>query len=90
MQLLKTEGPFMDLITGFFLSGVGLYIVLHRRKLVDALMSSSKVFWNKIGIAHSENTGLSNIMIPLLGGMFSIIGFCLVVRAVAVLLTKRP
>ncbi len=91
-MFLKTDGSLGDLIPGVLLSGVGFYILFHRKRILDALLSSSKVFWDKMGILRNESTlgtSISSFMIPLIGFIFSVVGLVLIIKVTASLFMKH-
>ncbi len=71
-----------DLIVGLALFFFGGYLLLYRKNVVKALLSSNEVFWNTLGLRISNEPGMSitNIMIPIIGFIFFIVGLMLLGR----------
>ncbi len=91
MVLFKSESPIVDLIFGVLFCGFGFYTVGHRKKIVEASLSSSKIFWEKIGFFQGENIFrdvLTSFMIPLIGIIFATVGTLLIIRVVLHLFVK--
>lgn len=72
MPLLHNDNSIAEMIIGIIFFLVGLYILLNSRKVITALLSSNKVFWEKMGFYHFEKVSLflTNIMIPFMGIVF--------------------
>ena len=88
MKLLETTNIYGDLIFGVLFCSLGGYILLRRKTVIDALLSSNKVFWDKIGFAYNEKASLfmTNIMIPTIAVLFLCVGILLIYRVIIFLL----
>ncbi len=84
MQFLKTENLIADLLFGIVFSLIGGFFILRRKALISALLFSSKVFWEKMNFHPDEGRSalLANIMIPIIGVCFLLIGLLLLYRVV--------
>ncbi len=81
---MKTDNFIADIIFGVIFSSLGFSFIFWREKIIDALISSNKVFWDKIGFAPDEKKALllTNIMIPNIGAIFLAVGVILLYRVV--------
>jgi hypothetical protein len=81
---MKTDNLIADIVFGIIFSTLGFNFIFRRGKIVNALMASSKVFWENIGFRPNERQGMliTKIMIPVMGAIFSIVGIVLVYRAI--------
>ena len=87
---MKSSGPdnpvIIELIFGVGFTIIGVLFLLRRKKVVEALIISSKVFWEKMGLGFLQNDKIAfiitNFMIPVIGLVFSIVGFLLTCNAV--------
>ncbi len=86
---LAPADPIADFIFGIVFSLIGLYSLVRRKKIIDALMASNKVFWDKLGFATKEKQGLfmANIMIPFMGAVF-FFGGCIAIYRFIIYLLK--
>jgi hypothetical protein len=81
---MKTDNIIADLAFGIIFLFLGFNILFRRKKIIDALMASNKVFWEQIGFTtdQSKGTFMSNIMIPFIGITFLIVSGILIYRVV--------
>lgn len=81
---MRTDNVFADIIFGIIFSSLGFSFIFWRGKVIDALISSNKVFWEKIGFAPDEKKAmlLTNIMIPVIGAIFLVVGVILIYRVI--------
>lgn len=81
---MKTDSLIADLIFGVIFSLLGYGFILKREKIVNALLASNKAFWGNIGFTPNEKKGvlLTNIMIPIMGIIFGVIGLMLLYRVI--------
>jgi len=81
---MKTDNIFADIIFGIAFSTLGFGMIFGRKIFVDALISSGKVFWAKIGLAPDEKRAelLTNIMIPIMGAIFLVVGVVMIYRVI--------
>ncbi len=81
---LKTNRFIADLVFGIILSVLGVSFLFYRKKIISALMASNKVFWERIGFAPDEAKGMfiTNIMIPIIGIIFLLVGGVLIYRVI--------
>ncbi len=81
---MKTDNIIADIVFVITFFVLGINLVFNRKKIIDALMASNKVFWEKIGISTDEKKGIfiSNIMIPLIGVTFLIVSGILIYRVI--------
>ncbi len=76
MSSLQSDNYITEIIFGIIFFSIGLYILLNRKKVITALISSNKVFWKNMGFnnsfLHNEKVGtfLTNIMVPFMGAVF--------------------
>lgn len=83
MKLIKSTSPIMDLVFGILFSLLGLFIIFNRKKLIDALILSSKIFWEKLGFSQiKEHSFLTTVMILIIGILFLTIGIVLIYRVI--------
>lgn len=78
--ILQSTNILADLMNGAIFVLVGGYILLRRKKIVNALLASSELFWKEFGVNQNKYSRfMSNIMIPLCGAVFFGVGvlFCL-------------
>ena len=73
---MKTVNPILDIIFGMVFLSIGFVFVYKRVRIADALMSSSRVFWEKLGFTINYKRGIfvTNIMIPIMGAIFFVCG----------------
>ncbi len=81
---MKTDNFIADIIFGIIFSSLGFSFIFWRGRVIDALISSNKVFWEKIGFAPDEKRAelLTNIIIPIIGAIFLAVGVILLYRVV--------
>lgn len=79
---MKTEDILGGLVVGVALTCVGIIILLRREKVVKALLASNKVFWGKMNYSPGQDRSraITNIMIPLLGVVFTVGGIASIVQ----------
>ncbi len=84
MNILQSNNFITEIIFGIIFFSIGLYILLNKRKVVTALLSSNKVFWKKMGFYHFEKVSkfLTNIMIPFMGALFFASGVLLIYKII--------
>lgn len=86
MSSSKSNNLVIEVLFGIIFFSIGLYLLLNRKNVVSAFLSSNKVFWKNIGFynsfIHNEKVGafLTNIMIPFMGAMFLIGGALLIFK----------
>lgn len=82
MEFIKTATPVVDLIFGLIFSTIGLFIILNRKKIIDGLILSNKIFWEKLNLSQPKEVVvfLTNVMIPIMGMIFLIIGVLLIYK----------
>lgn len=80
---MKTDNLFADIVFGIVFSSLGYYFVFYRERIVTALISSNKVFWENLGYISNEKKGifLTNILIPSMGLVFFVVGVMLFYKA---------
>ena len=76
---METDNVFGIIIPRLIALTVGFIFIFQREKIVDALISSNKVFWEKVGVAHSGRIGvfITKVMIPFMGAIFVVMGIVL-------------
>jgi hypothetical protein len=81
---VKTDNVIADIIFAIIFSSLGFSLIFRREKIIDALISSNKVFWEKIGFTPDERRSifLTNIMIPIMGAIFLVVGIVLIYKTV--------
>ncbi|MHB8697684.1 MAG: hypothetical protein ACYC9J_06540 [Sulfuricaulis sp.] len=81
---MKTDNIIADFVSGIIFSALGFSMVFGRKKFIDALISSNKIFWDKIGYAPDEKRAvlLTNVMIPIMGAIFLAVGVILIYRVI--------
>ena len=84
---MKLEDIIGGIMAGGMLTCVGFIMVFKRNKVIDALLSSNKVFWEKLNYSFSEdrNKAIANIMIPLMGLVFMAGGIASIVKVIVTL-----
>ncbi len=84
MQFLRSENLMADLLFGIVFSLMGVFFILRRKMIISALLSSSKIFWQKMHMQYNneESAVLTNIMIPIIGGCFLIIGLLMLCKVI--------
>ncbi len=80
---MKSNNVVADIVFGIVFFFLGYFFVFQRKRLIDALLESNRVFWGKIGITPNQTRGasISNIMIPFMGLTFLIVGCLMLYRA---------
>jgi hypothetical protein len=75
---------FADFFMGIIASALGCIFIFWREKIIKALTSSNKVFWEQMGFIPNEKGAvlLTNIMIPITGGLFVVAGGILLYRSI--------
>lgn len=81
---MKTVNLIANIICGIIFSSFGFILIFKREKIVKALILSNKVFWENIGFTPDEKKGMfiTNIMIPIMGAIFLVVGLVLIYRIV--------
>lgn len=80
--------PLMGITLGVFLSFLGSYFLFHRKKIAGAFIASNKVFWERMGFPQRGGEGLTDVMIPVFGILFTIGGVTLLLEMIISLYTK--
>lgn len=82
MKKIEATDMYGDLVVGLALSLLGGYLLLYKKNVVKALLSSNEVFWDTLGLRISNEPGMTitNIMIPIIGFIFFITGLMLLGR----------
>ncbi len=82
MEFIKTTSPVIDLIFGLIFSLIGMIIIVNRKKIIGALILSTKVFWGKLNFFQPKEFGifLTNLMVPIIGVVFLVIGLLLIYK----------
>lgn len=85
---MKTDNIIADIVFGIVFSCLGYSFIFKRGKIVNALISSNRVFWGNLGVTPNEKKGMfmTNIMIPIMGIVFLIAGVVLLYKFVIHLL----
>jgi ammonia channel protein AmtB len=79
---MKSDNFIADLIFGIIFLFLGFNLVFNKKKVIDALIESSKMFWGKMGITTDQTKGaLTSVMIPLIGVTFLIVSGILIYKA---------
>jgi len=81
---MKTDNLIADIVFGIIFSSLGFSFIFKREKIINALISSNKVFWENIGFSPNEKKGMfiTNIMIPIMGAIFFVVGLVLIYRVI--------
>jgi len=84
---MKTEDILGGLVVGAALTYVGIIFLFRREKVVEALLASNKVFWDKMNYSPDQNRGraITNIMIPMMGVVFTVGGIVSIVQVIVFL-----
>lgn len=79
MKLVDVVG---GVIVGIILMCTGFMFVFQRKRVIDALLSSNRVFWEKMNCHPSadRNRIVANIMIPFMGLVFMAGGIASIVK----------
>lgn len=75
---------------GILTLSIGMILIIKRNKIVNALLESNKVFWNKLGLPYHNKIGgkISRVLILIIGGGFTIAGLLRIVNFLFIL-SKR-
>ena len=97
MSSLQNNNFISEIIIGVIFFSIGIYILLNRKKVITALLSSQKVFWGKMGFKHGffhkeklnkfneKATKFSaNIMIPIMGVVFLATGVLQICKVIII------
>jgi hypothetical protein len=81
---MKSNNVVADLVFGIVFILLGYIFVFQRKRLVNALIESNRVFWGKMGFTPNQarGTAISNIMIPFMGLTFLIVSCLLLYRVI--------
>jgi hypothetical protein len=84
MKFIETTNAPVDLLLGVIFFMLGGYMLFCRKKVVDALLDSNKVFWGQIGFGYNEKNAvnMTNFVIPIMGLLFFCVGVLLTYRAI--------
>ena len=87
MNLSGTDNPLIiEIIFGIAFTTIGMFFLLRRKKVVEASVLSSKVFWEKVGLGFLHNDRwaffTTSLMIPFMGIIFSLVGLMLTYNAI--------
>lgn len=84
MKLIETTNAPVDLFVGVVFFMLGGYMLFFRKKVIDALLASNKVFWGQIGLGYNEKIAINmtNLVIPIMGFLFFCVGILLTYRAI--------
>jgi len=81
---METDNIIADIVFGIIFSCLGYSFIFKREKIVNALISSNRVLWENLGFTPNEKKGIfiTNIMIPLMGVVFLIVGVALLYKLI--------
>ena len=85
MKLFSSENPILiEMIFSIVFLILGFLFTLCRKRIVEALVLSNKVFWNRLGFSTNDKVVvfLSNIFIPVIGIVYSVVGVFLIYRVI--------
>jgi len=73
---MKIEDIVQGIVVGIIFTCAGFTMTFKKKKFIDALLSSNKIFWEKMNLSVNEdkNKAITNIMIPLMGLVFLAVG----------------
>ncbi len=85
---MKTENILGGLVVGAALTCVGIIFLFRREKVVEALLAPNKIFWGKMNYSPDQNRSraITNIMIALMGMVFTVGGIASIVQVIFSLL----
>ncbi len=69
---MNTENFVAGIVGGIIFSFLGCVLIFWRARVIDAMIASNQVFWEKIGYSPNNKRGrfLANVMIPFIGIVF--------------------
>lgn len=81
---MKTDNVIADIISGIVALFLGINFTWRREKIINALIASNKIFWEKMGFSPDQKKGvfLTSFIIPLMGVLFLLAGIVLFYRAI--------
>jgi hypothetical protein len=81
---MKIEDIVQGIVVGVIFTCAGFAMTFRKKKFIDALLSSNKVFWEKMNYSINEdrNRSIANIMIPLMGLVFLAAGIFSVFKVI--------
>jgi hypothetical protein len=85
---MQSVSPFIDLLSGIGGCGVGLFMLLRRRKVVEALAASSDAArrtWHGRDVRPSGKA-VANFLVPLMAILFLVAGLRVAFQAAVALL----
>lgn len=84
---MKLEDIIGGIMVGGMLTCVGFIMMFKKNKVIDALLSSNKVFWGKMNYSFNgdRNRAIANIMIPLMGLVFMAGGIASLIKVIVAL-----
>jgi len=84
MKFIELTNAPVDLLLGVIFFVLGGYMVFCRKKVIDALLASNKVFWSKICFSYNEKIAskMTNFIMPIMGLLFFCVGVLLTYRAI--------
>ena len=82
---MKIEDIVQGIVVGVIFTCAGFTMTFKKKIFIDALLSSNKVFWEKMNLNVNEdrNNAIANIMIPLMGMVFLAAGIFSIFKVLA-------